>query len=385
MNPNRKVKLVNVITGLNQGGAEAMLLKLLPGLHSRFDVHVVSLMDEGVHGERIEQMGITLHCLRMKKGGFPGIYVLRLGLLLKQLAPDVIQSWMYHSNLMVSIVRMLTRGKYVIVWNVRHSLSDLSHEKWMTRQVVRANCFLSRSVPSIVYNSKVACGQHEEFGFSSDNSLIIPNGIDLKSFLPSFERRDRVRSELGIPDESIVIGHVARLHPMKNHEGFLRVAANLAKKNRNVHFILAGRNVTLSSGSLAALVPEELRCQFHLLGAHSDVSDLMSAMDVFCLSSLWGEAFPNVLGEAMASGVPCVATDVGDSSLIVGDTGVVVPPWDEAALAAGIEIFLTMSLEERRALGASARIRIEENFTLAAVIERYAALYGELLAKNGVN
>jgi len=384
MSSGHKVKVVHVITGLNQGGAEAMLLKLLPGLHSRFDVHVISLMDEGVHGDRVEQMGIPLHCLRMKKDGLFGVNVLRLRTLLKKLEPDVIQSWMYHSNLMISVVRMLTRKKSAIAWNVRHSLSDLSREKWMTRQVIRANRFLSKGVDSIVYNSKISRRQHGEFGFVSENALIIPNGIDLNNFSPSFEIRGRVRSELGISEDAFVVGHVARLHPMKNHEGFLRVAVNLAKKHLNAHFILMGCNVTLSSGSLAALIPDEVRCQFHLLGSRSDVSDLMSAMDVFCLSSVWGESFPNVLGEAMASGVPCVATDVGDSAAIIGDTGVVVPPQDEDALTVGIESLLTMSSEERRALGASARARIEANYTLGAIVDQYAAFYEKLMLEKGV-
>ena len=384
MSSDHKMKVVHVITGLNQGGAEAMLLKLLPGLHPRFDVHVISLMDEGVYGDRVKRLGIPLYCLLMRGGGFFGVHVLRLRNLLKKLDPDVIQSWMYHSNLMISVARLLTKKKPAIAWNIRHSLSDLSHEKWMTRQVVRANCFLSKRVDRIVYNSRISYRQHEEFGFASKNALIIPNGIDLKRFCPSSEMRGIVRSKLGISEDAFIVGHVARLHPMKNHEGFLRVAVNLAKKYLHAHFILVGRDVVLANGSLAALVPNEVRCQFHLLGSRRDVSDLMSAFDVFCLSSVWGEAFPNVLGEAMASGVPCIATDVGDSAAIIGDTGIVVSPQDENALATGIENLLKMDPEEHHARSASARARIEANYTLEAILEQYAALYEKLMTEKRV-
>ncbi|MFC1523801.1 glycosyltransferase [Thermodesulfobacteriota bacterium] len=382
MAKDARVRIIHIITGLNQGGAEAMLFKILPHLKSRFDIHVVSLMDEGVYGGKIKENDISLNCLYMRRGEFMGGHLLRLRTLLKRIQPDIIQSWMYHSNLIASVVRMLIMSKPAIAWNVRHSISDLSHERSMTRQVIRANRFLSRGVDRIVYNSRISREQHERFGFAPENGLIIPNGIDVNCFIPSIETRWRVRSELGISEDAVVVGHVARMHPMKNHLGFLRVAVNLAKRYIYAHFVLVGNDVTLSSGSLSALIPEEVRGRFHLLGSRTDVSELMSVFDVFCLSSVWGEAFPNVLGEAMATEVPCVTTNVGDCALIIGNTGVVVPPWDEDALLAGIESLLKMSSEKRRKLGERARARIEANYTLRGIVEKYVELYEELALKN---
>ena len=164
----------------------------------------------------------------------------------------------------------------------------------------------------------------------------------------------------------------------------MRAAADLALRHRQTHFLLSGRDVSLENKALEQLVRPQMRDRFHLVGERADVSELMTAMDIFCLSSAWGEGFPNVIGEAMATGVPCVATDVGDTAIIIGDTGVVVPSRNKDALAAGIESLLTMPLEERRTLGASARARIEENYTLRNIVEQYAALYEKLIAEKGV-
>ena len=172
----------------------------------------------------------------------------------------------------------------------------------------------------------------------------------------------------------MVIGHVARLHPMKDHANFLKAAVILAQRNADIQFILSGRGVSINDEALEKHIPITLQNRFHLLGERNDVADLMSAMDVFCQSS-WTEAFPNVLGEAMAVAIPCVATDVGDSALIIGECGVVVPARDADALIAGIEALLILDTIERRVLGQQAHNRIEEQFTLSVIAERYADLY----------
>lgn len=372
------MKIIHIITGLATGGAERALYNLLHGgLITRFGNRVISLSDEGTMGSQIRALGVPVTTLDMH-GGQPSLSGLRkLRRVVREFKPDVVQGWMYHGNLVGTLARTFALGRPVLAWNIRHSLYDLNHEKPMTRQVIRANRFFSSSPDALLYNSQLSRKQHEDFGFSSLNGQVIPNGIDVQRFCFSAEARKRVRSELGIPLEARLVGHVARLHQMKDHPAFLRAMAGLAFRYPDTHFLLSGRDVSLEDKSLEQLIPVQVRDRFHLLGERSDVPDLMSAMDVFCQSS-WSEAFPNVLGEAMATGVPCVATDVGDSAMVVGDTGVVVPPRDEGALAAGIESFLMMPLEECRTLGASARLRIESNYTLSEIMEQYSALYENL-------
>ncbi len=375
------MKIVHIITGLSTGGAQRALYNLMRGgLGVRFNSHIVSLSNEGTMGPLIRELGVPVTTLNML-GGLPSLSgLVKLRRIVREFQPDLIQGWMYHGNLAATLARTFARRHPALAWNVRHSLYDLGYEKPMTRQVIRLNMFFSSSPNMLLYNSQLARKQHEAFGFALGNGLVIPNGIDVQRFCFSDESRTRVRSELGIPAEANVVGHVARLHPMKGHRFFLRAAADLAQRYPETHFLICGQNVSLENVALRQLIPVRAHDRFHLLGERGDVSELMSAMDIFCLSSVWGEGFPNVIGEAMATGLPCVVTDVGDSAVVVGDTGVVVPPQDESAFVTGVESLLTMSPEERRMLGASAQARIEASYTLEAIVGQYASLYEKLLA-----
>lgn len=372
-------RIIHIITGLATGGAEHALYNLLyGGLTKHFSNHVISLMDEGTFGSRIHELGVPVTTLNMRRG-IPSLSgMLELRRLIRESKPNIIQGWMYHGNLVATLAKTFALGKPNLTWNIRHSLYSLDQEKILSRQVIRANRFLSSFPDVLFYNSHLSREQHEHFGFSSKNGRIIPNGIDTFRFSYSLVSRQRVRSELGIPDNSLIIGHVARLHSMKDHSLFLRVAAKIAALYPEVHFVLAGQGVLLTNKMLAQLIPERIGNRFHMLGNRSDVPDLMNGMDVFCLSSR-GEAFPNVIGEAMATGIPCVATDVGDSAIIIGDTGVIVPPHNEHELTAGLERILAMSTKERSELGAKARTRIDTNYTLSATVNQYIMKYEQLV------
>jgi glycosyltransferase involved in cell wall biosynthesis len=288
---------------------------------------------------------------------------------------------MYHGNLAASIAAVLVPGKSWLVWNIRHSLYGLTSEKLMTRQVIRANRFLSSRPGVILYNSNLSREQHEAFGFKSEFGQVIPNGFDLERFRLSEDAGRITRDSLGISSNSRVVGHVARFHPMKNHHGFVRVAVRVGAELKDAHFVLSGRDVVPDNDALTALVPDAMRDRFHWLGDREDIPNLMCAMDVLCQSSSWGEGFPNVLGEAMATGVPCVATDVGDSAEIIGDTGLVVPPRNEEALASALMEMLKMPAGDRRVLGRTARNRITERYSLKTVVGEYAAIYEGLVRR----
>lgn len=369
------MKVCHIITGLSTGGAERALYNLLQGgLNTKFDSHVISLIDKGTMGAQIEALGVPVTTLGMKAGRPTLSSLLKLRTVIKKLRPDSIQGWMYHGNLAATLACYFASGHPPLVWNIRHSVYDLSQEKPMTQLVIKANRLFSSSADVLLYNSHLSRQQHETFGFVSENGQVIPNGIDVVRFCFSERARKRVRYELGIPEGAQVVGHVARLHPMKDHPLFLQAACEVAQQSQRVHFILSGKDVSLDNASLKQHIPEELRGRFHLLGERDDVADLMSAMDILSSSS-YGEAFSNVLGEAMAVGLPCVATDVGDSALIVGNTGKVVNARDKTALAAGIQSLLALPTVEYQLLSKQARKRIEDNFALAAIVIQYSALY----------
>jgi glycosyltransferase involved in cell wall biosynthesis len=264
---------------------------------------------------------------------------------------------------------------------VRQSLYDLKNEKRGTAAVIRAGAFLSRGGPRrIIYNSRVAARQHEAIGYDARKSVVIPNGFDTEIFRPDPNRGRQLRASLGIPHGALVVGLFARYHPMKNHQNFLSGVKRLLDQGRRVHCVLAGEGTASSPALAAAIETRSLGSHVTSLGVRSDVADLTRMLDVACLSSSWGEGFPNVIGEAMASGVPCVVTDIGDSAYLVGDTGLVVAPDDPVQLSDGIAALDGMGRDGRATLGSAARRRIVESFSLEAVTRQYEAQFEEVMA-----
>lgn len=373
------MRILHIITGLSTGGAERALYNVLTGgLAASVDTAVLSLRDVGTYGPRIRALGVPVYTLGMRRG-LPGPTALwRLQRLVKEIRPDVIQGWMYHGNLAASVgARMMLGARPAVVWNVRQSLYSLAGEKSLTRRVIKANRWASGGADAVLYNSSLSREQHETFGFASERGQVIPNGFDTKQLCPDPERGRAMREALAIPLEAIVIGHVARFHPMKDHVSFLRAAVAVMRERSDVVCLLAGREVGLENPVVADIVPPELEGRFRFVGERDDVPDLMRAMNIFCQSS-WSEGFPNVLGEAMALGVPCVVTDVGDSRDIVGETGLVAPPSDPRALVEGLISLLARSVYERAEMGRAARARIETRYALPGMVGQYRRLYERL-------
>jgi glycosyltransferase involved in cell wall biosynthesis len=299
--------------------------------------------------------------------------------IVKRLNPDILQGWMYHGNLFVQLVGFLLRQKVPSVWNVRQSLYNLRHEKFRTSIVIRLCAKLSHYPAKIIYNAQTSAIQHEALGYCEKKRMIIPNGFDTEQFRPSREARGQIRKELELSPSTFLIGLISRYHPSKGHQNFLRAAAQLVKDCPEVHFVLAGRGVDHNNEILMKSIRELcLEGRVHLLGERTDTARVTAALDL-ATSTSFSEGFPNSIGEAMACGVPCVVTDVGDSAWIVGDTGVVVPPGAHRALAAAWRDLVEIGVEGREDLGAAARNRIRERFNLRAMVAQYEELYRSLL------
>lgn len=371
------MRVCHVITGLEVGGAELALCGLLETL-SEPDNTVVALRGKSVLSARVAKLARLQH-LDMPAGRATPVDLLRLRRILcaRNNRPDVVHAWMYHANIVTSLAMAGLRTP--LIWGIHHSLSDLASEKRKTRAVIRANAWLSRSPARIRYVSALAAEQHRRFGFSAGRALVIPNGYDTDWLKPNPAARARVRHELGIEPDALAIGMVARVHPTKDHGNFLEAAAHFLPNHPDAVFVLVGEGASKGNPQLLASI-ERLGLLSHvrLCGKRADVAELDAAFDIATLSSR-GEAFPNAIAEAMACGVPCVATDVGDAALIIGDTGVVVPPRDAAALGSGWAQLAALAVSERRALGLRARQRIIERFAREAVARRLIELYRELV------
>lgn len=366
------IRIGHIITSLNVGGAETMLHKLVTGTDpARFEHHVITLLPPGHYQASVEAHGVRVHSLGLQRmlpslGSF-----LALRRLARQIRPDVWHGWMYHANLAAVLA---AEPRTPVVWGIRHSLHRLADEKRLTRALITHGPKLAGRVARILYNSRASATQHERLGYPAAKTEVIPNGFDGEAFRPDPAARAAVRQELGLAEDTPLVGLVARLDPLKGHGDFLEAAA---RQDPATHFLLAGLGVEALRERVAGL---GLEGRVHLLGPRADAPRLLAALDLFALTSL-SEAFPNVLGEAMACGVPAVVTDVGDAAWILRDNGLVVPPGDVAALAAGWRELLARPAAERRELGRRARERILADFSLASVRHRYETMYHQVASK----
>lgn len=372
-------KVLFVSTGLSMGGAEVMLYNLLSEMdRSRFQPVVVSLMGDNndVYRARISDLGISVHSLELDPGKFSLDKLFQLRKLIKQEQPDVLQGWMYHGNLASQLAGFLSFQKIPVVWSIHHSLHSLSSEKSLTQVIIRVGAFLSKAVNKVAYVSEKSLSQHQELGYPRNNSCYIPNGFNTKLLKPSSAHRESFRKQLNIPQDGILIGSLARYHPMKDHDNLLRAAQLFLKDFPEANFVLLGTNVDYDNQVLSDLVDElGIRSQVHLLGPRTDVPQVLPALDILTSSSAFGEAFPLVIGEAMSCGVPCVVTNIGDSAAIVGDTGVVVPPKNPQELADGWKKICQLSPDEKMSLSEKTRQKVLDFYSLESVVGQYEELY----------
>lgn len=373
-------RLLHVITGLEVGGAETMLTKLVAALQERgFDQAVVSLLEEGPLGAPIRARGIPVHSLAMRRGLPDPLALAGLVRLLRRAHPDLIQTWMYHADLMGGVAARFASG-VPVVWGIRGSNLDPRRLKPATFVTSKLCAGVSGWLPAhILCCSESALEGHARAGYRRARMSVIPNGFDVERFRPDESARTAVRAELGLPPNALLIGLVGRFDPEKDHETFVRAAGALAPASPGVHFVLCGFGVSRENPQLDGWIRATGRPErFHAIGLRRDMPRIHAALDLAVSSSI-SEGFPNVIGEAMACAIPCVVTDVGDSARIVGDTGWVVPPSDPNALARAMRRALELPSAERRERGSLARRRIVERWSLARVAEQYRALYLSVL------
>jgi len=377
------MKVLHIITDLSTGGAEMMLLKLLERVSPGVESHVLSLTDSAEIGERISALGVPIDSLGMRPGVPDPWGFIRLYRRVRRLRPDVVQTWMYHADLVGGLATRLA-GVKALAWNIRNS--DLSPDKTKrsTRAVVSLCAMLSRLLPAGIVCCSVAARNihHEALGYDANKFEVIPNGFDLSRFKVDPVARLAVRNELRLDDAVPLVGLIARYGPQKNHSGFIEAAAKLHDVRPDVHFLCAGVGVDTRNRELTEKLEKAgIASVTHLLGLRNDVPRLMAALDVCVSSSSYGEAFPNVLGEAMSCGVPCAVTDVGDSAAIVGDTGRVVAPEDMAALAEAIKALLELSDKERWRVAERCRTRVAEHFEINQIVRLYEGFYDKVIRK----
>lgn len=368
---------MHVISNLHDGGAEGALYRLC--LHSPGFKHVVvCMMDEGKYGPMLEAAGVNVHCLHMSQGKPTWRSILHFWRLLRALRPDVVQTWMYHADLMGGVLARL-RGVRKIFWGIRHGNLAPGTVRERTIKVAKLCGRISSWVPSLIVScSQQAMKSHIAIGYDKSRITVIPNGYELSRYAPDASARGRLRAKWGIPEDTFLLGMVARYNAQKNHANLISALQQLKQNSGAFHCVLVGTGMEADNAHLHVLLQNHgVADVVSLLGQRDDVPDVMNALDLHVLSSL-GEAFPNVLAEAMACGTPCVTTDVGDANYIVGGTGWIVPSQDSAALAHALlqarHIWETSPdvWSSRREV---ARKRIVENFSIERMADAYKAVW----------
>lgn len=372
------MRILHVITGLGRGGAETQLARLLS--YQPAGAAVFSIREPGSLAEAITAAGVPVYS-GGARGPMSPRWLPKLRQAVRQHRPEIVSGWMYHGNL-AAILAWHWAQPASLLWNIRHSLHDLRREKTTTRYIIQAGAMLSTMPARIFYNSTVAASQHEAIGYRAKHRQVIPNGFDTDRFRPDPAAREALRRELGIGPHERLIGVVGRSHPMKNHVGFLSAFAQLRRELRGVCAIIVGSNVDAVDGDLVHLRTQlGLEASVHLMPDTPHPERVYPALDLFVLPSSWGEAFPNVVGEAMACGVPCLVTDVGDVATVVGDTGFVASSGVPEVLAARMAEALACSRAELAELGERARHRIETNYSADRVAQAYYAACEMVLAE----
>ena len=356
------IKLAFLIRKLDVGGAQRQLIALVKALDkNKFDVTVLTFYSGGILEKDLKNTSIKLISLEKKGRWDVWGFVRRLVHNLNNIQPDLLHGYLSTSNILTILLKPLfTKTK--IIWGVRSSNQDFSYYNWLSGVSFKLECWLSSFVDLIINNSYSGKNYHLKQGFPSEKMVVIPNGIDTERFHPDLDARTKIRQEWKVSDNTIIIALVARYDPKKGHKTFLEAAALMSKENPNVFFVCVGTGSQTYTREIYQL-SEELMISDRLIwaGARDDMSVLYNAFDIVCSSSSFGEGFANVVGEAMACGIPCVVTDVGDSAWIVGDIGPVVSPKNPQALA---KAWKSCMERDKKEISVQSRLRIIEHFSV---------------------
>lgn len=337
------MKVIHIITGLENGGAEGVLYRLVTQDTTNHHI-VISLTDMGKYGNLLSSSKIKVYCINMKKRGML-LCLYSLYRIIKEIQPNVVQTWMYHADLIGGIVARIA-GVKKIYWNIRHSTIDSGHTRKSTVLIAKLNAYLSYIIPNkIICCAYSALEVHSNLGYKSNIMKVIPNGYDFSQFNIDQDYRNKFRQEIGVDSNVFLIGMVARFNPQKDHKNLLEAfeAFSKDKVKGNIKLILVGDGINQENKVLVNLINKlDLVEDVILSGPRNDINRVMNGLDIHVLSSYAGEGFPNVVAEAMACGTPCIVTDVGDSKYIVGECGKVINPKSPNELKESLEYFLML-------------------------------------------
>ena len=375
------MKIVHIITGLRDGGAEKTLYKICR-YDNQNEHSVISLQKGGKYFPLLKNLGVKVYCVNMS---FFSIFkIFNIINLLRFLKPDLVQTWLVHGDFIGSIAARLS-GIKNIVWNVRYSNFELGKTKLITIVLIKTLAKLSFFIPKlIVVVSKSAKKTCNELGYYKKKLRLITNGYNLLTLKPNRYHKPYIKKKFKIKNKIPLIGTVARFDPKQDHVNLLKALSVVKAKNIDFFCVLVGSGMNKFNKKLVSEISKlGLTNYVKLLDTTHNIPRTMNDLDIHIQSSSYGEGFPNVVAEAMACGTPCVVTNVGDAAYIVGKTGWVVPPKNSIKLAKAIEIAIsevkTVNWKKRCN---QARLRIKKNFDIKKMIKSFNKIWVSVLTKN---
>lgn len=367
--------LIFCSTSIDCGGAESLLLNLVKELDNKYKIIIIYIIGKGTYKSELKSTGAEVFKLN------PSSLFRTINLLYKN--PDtILQGWMYHGNMLATLLYLLTLGRGKLFWTIHHSAENYVHESLKHFLILKFTALLSRLPKAIVFVSEFIKKEHISYGYKNNHMQVIYNGIDTSLFKRNEEAAKKLIYSLNIPSEAIIMGTVGRNHPVKDYRTFFRSSSLLIKKHPNLHIIVAGRDVNLSqfSNELRDLTSEQLN-RIHLLGERKDIPEILSLIDIFVLTSI-SESFSISLIEALAAGCCCVTTNVIFYYNLFPEALTVFPPYDYQSLVKCVEKYIYMSQEQRNKIGKEASLLVEQYFPLSKTINNYRELWDSVQLRN---
>jgi glycosyltransferase involved in cell wall biosynthesis len=378
------MKIVHIITGLGDGGAEHTLFKICK--YDKINRHIViSLKDAGKYYFLLKKINIEVHYLDLRFYSFYKIIFLIK--LLKNLKPDIVQTWLVHGDFLGGIAARLA-GIRNIIWNIRYSSIKFGKARFATIVIIKILSILSYFIPKkIISVSKNANNLYANIGYDKKKFLFIPNGYNLTDLKIDKTKKKFFKKKNKIKKNVVLIGNVARYDPQKDHYNLLKALSLVRSKKINFFCVLVGHKISKNNNELVSNIKKLRLSMFvKLLGQVDDISEVMNGIDINVLSSSYGEGFPNVLAESMACGTPCITTDIGDSAFLVGKTGWIVSPKNPFELADVIEKAINKkntSNWNKKCI--KARLRVKKNFSLEKMLKNYNKIWLKIYKSNTKN
>ena len=371
------IKLILSIRSLNIGGAEKQFIELVKNINkSKFKIFVVSMYG-GILESNLKKISNIKYFNFKKKGRYDLIFYFRYKKFLEIFKPNIIYSFLGEMNLFSYWCKSKSTK---IIWGFRASNMDYKKYGKLSQFLFYLQKIYSKKVDKIIANSYASIEFHKKCGFDMSKAVVIHNGIDTDRFKRNKTKRVKFRKKYGLNENDIAIGIVARIDEMKCYPILAKASLKLFQEYSNIRIFAIGEGDKRIKKDCENILGKYNNIRFLWLGKQKNVEDFYSGFDIY-VSSSFGEGFSNSIAEAMACEVPCVVTDVGDSSIIVGDTGIVVKPKNEDALYMGIKEMINKDIKK---LGKKARERIVENFSIEKMVKKTEEVIYEVARKNQV-